>query len=180
MTLTFGLTSICDLHAKLKRDAIALDEEVTSDRLFNFVVTGYSMIDWVKNDPSVPFEAKNSVIVQELYDDEWLKVCGDIATASKHFTLSKRKPIISSVSSSNGFGTGRFGKGGYGVGEESIDIYLNDGTRFHCLDLVNGVLSSWNNFFSAHDICARSSKVTIKSTLNKANRIFTDKKINPS
>ncbi|WP_341710396.1 hypothetical protein [Limnobacter sp.] len=152
MTLTFGLTSIRDLHAKLQRDAAALDNEVTSDSFFNFVITGYSMIDWVKNDLTVPSTAKLPAIVQGLYNDPWLKVCGDIATASKHFTLTKRTPITSSASSSSGFGVGRFGKGVYGVGEESIEVCLNNGTSFHCLDLVQGVLSSWQTFFSAHGI----------------------------
>jgi len=152
MTLTFGLTSIRDLQSKLQRDAAALEDEVTSDSFFNFVITGYSMIDWVKNDPSVPSTAKVPAIVQTLYNDPWLKVCGDIATASKHFTLTQRTPITSSASSSSGFGVGHFGKGGYGVGEESIDVCLNSGTSFHCLDLVQGVLSSWQTFFSAHGI----------------------------
>lgn len=110
------------------------------------------MIDWVKNDPSVPPTAKVPAIVQGLYNDQWLKVCGDLATASKHFTLTTRTPITSSASSSRGFGVGRFGKGDYGVGEESIEVNLNDGTNFHCLDLVQGVLSSWQIFFTAHGI----------------------------
>ncbi|AOS84391.1 hypothetical protein BIU88_09770 [Chlorobaculum limnaeum] len=152
MALTFGLTSIRDLHAKLQRDAATLDEEVTSDSFFNFVVTGYSMIDWVKNDPSVSSAAKVPAIVESLYNDHWLKVCGDLATASKHFTLTKRTPITSSASSLSGFGVGRFGKGVYGVGEESIEVCLNDGTSFHCLDMVQGVLSSWQTFFSIHGI----------------------------
>jgi hypothetical protein len=152
MALTFGLTSIRDLHAKLQRDAATLDEEVTSDSFFNFVVTGYSMIDWVKNDPSVSSAAKVPAIVESLYNDHWLKVCGDLATASKHFTLTKRTPITSSASSLSGFGVGRFGKGVYGVGEESIEVFLNDGTSFHCLDMVQGVLSSWQTFFFAHGI----------------------------
>ena len=110
MALTFGLTSLNDLYAKLKRDASALEHEVTSDHFFNFVVTGYSMIDWVKNDPYVPYTAKSSDILQGLYNDQWLKVCGDLATACKHYTLSKRKPITLSAIASSGFGVGGFGK----------------------------------------------------------------------
>jgi hypothetical protein len=49
MALTFALSSIRDLFAKLERDAALLDEEVTADRAFNFVVTGYSMIDYGKD-----------------------------------------------------------------------------------------------------------------------------------
>jgi hypothetical protein len=38
--LTFGLKTPRDLLEKLKRDATLLDDEVTSDRFFNFAVTG--------------------------------------------------------------------------------------------------------------------------------------------
>ena len=152
MALTFGFSSIRDVFSKLERDAAALAEEVTGDGLFNFVITGYSMIDWVKNDPSVPVAAKAANVVQALYDDQWLKVCGDLATAGKHFTLTSRTPITDSTRSERGFGVGRFGTGAFGVGEESIEIQLNDGTTFDSLDLVKGVLSSWKAFFSAYGI----------------------------
>ena len=60
MVLSFGFSGIKDLFLKLEREATALNEEVTRDRFFNFVVTGYSLIDWIKNDPSVPSSAKKS------------------------------------------------------------------------------------------------------------------------
>jgi hypothetical protein len=132
--------------------ADALDEEVTSDRLFNFVVTCYSMIDWVKNDPGIPASAKTDIAVQGVYNDKWLKVCGDLATASKHFKLTNRVPITSSATTSQGFGVGRYAKGGYGVAEESIEVQLNDGTTLVCLDLVRGVVACWQSFFSDHGI----------------------------
>src|ERR1700687_3524557 len=47
-----------------------LEEEVTSDRLFNFVVTGYSMIDWVENDPNVPPAAKADPVIRGLRSPE--------------------------------------------------------------------------------------------------------------
>lgn len=166
MPLTYGLSSICDLFEKLQRDAAALDEEITSDRLFNFVLTGYSMIDWIKNDPSVPTSAKDTAAIEKaLYSDKWLKICGDLATASKHFKLTKRIPITSSATSANGFGMGRYGKGGYGVGEENIVVELNDGTSIDCLDLVNGVQATWQRFFSTHGICASAAQVLMDSRL---------------
>jgi hypothetical protein len=154
MTLTYGLSSVRDLFAKLQRDAALLDEEVTSDRFFNFVVTGYSMIDWVQNDPSLPPAANTAAVVQELRHDQWLKVCGDLANASKHFTLDirKRKPVTASADSTRGYGVARYGKGAYGVGEECIEIQLNDGTSFHCLNFVTGVISTWEIFFATQGI----------------------------
>ena len=152
MTLIFCLNSVRDLFAKLQRDSDALDEEVTSDGLFNFVVTGYSMIDWLKNDPAVPASAKADIVVSDLRKDKWLKVYGDLAIASKHFKLKQRVPVTSSATTSQGFGVGRYGKGGYGVGEESIEVQLNDGATFHCIELVQGVIASWQTFFAAHNI----------------------------
>jgi hypothetical protein len=149
---TFGLLSARDLYAKLQRDAAALDDQVTSDRMFNFVVTGYSMIQWVEKDPTIPPAARTGAIVDGLYRDRWLKVCGDLATACKHFTITKRKTVTASATSVLGYGHGRYGKGPYGTGEESINIELDDGTSFHCLDLVKGVLSTWQGFFQAHGI----------------------------
>ena len=150
MSLTYGLSTAKELLEKLQRDAALLDEEVTSDRFFNFVVTGYSLIDWVKNDPAVPAAAKAAV--SSLYSDPWLKVCGDLATASKHFVLTTRVPVTAHASSQRGWGAGRFGKGGWGVGEESIVVTLNDGTTYSGLDLVKEVLQAWNRFFVAHGI----------------------------
>lgn len=148
MSLTPSLSSAIDLFGKLQRDAAAIQKHVTSDEFFNFVVTGYSLIDWVKNDPSLSPSAKANV--SGLYKDRWLKVCGDLANASKHFILDKRTPITNSASAQSGFGVGRWGGGLFGQAEESIIIELNDGTSFGCLDLVREVVSTWQNFFAAN------------------------------
>jgi hypothetical protein len=145
--LTAGLKTPRHLLEKLKRDGILLDEEVTSDRLFNFVITGYSLIDWLKHEPTVPASD-----VEAMYHDGWIKICGDIATASKHFSLTARKPITSNVDSRQGWGMGRFGKGGFGTGEEDILIQLNDGSSFSCLELVRKVIETWEEFFRLHGI----------------------------
>lgn len=145
MALTYGLSSARSLYEKLKRDAKALKEEVNSDRFFNFVVTGYSLIEWVEKDPSVPQTAQTAV--KDIRRDQWIKRCRDLANASKHFTLNY-PPITSSATSEQGFGVGGFGQGGFGLGEESIEVKLTDGSSFDCLELVEGVMKTWNDFFS--------------------------------
>ena len=77
MPLTFGLQTPRHLFDKLKRDVALLDDDVTSDRFFNFVVTGYSIIDWLKHEPSVPHAA-----TEGMYKDRWIKICGDLASYS--------------------------------------------------------------------------------------------------
>ena len=144
------IASSADLFDKLKRDAALLNDKVTSDGLFNFVVTGYSLIDWVKRDPVTKGKPENSKAVDALYKDPWLQVCGDIATAAKHFALTSRKPITEHVVSRQGFGVGRYGIGEYGVGEERIVVVLTDGSEYSLLQVVEGVLGTWTTYFDGH------------------------------
>lgn len=150
MSLTFGLKTPRDLLGKLRRDAYLLDQEVNSDRFFNFVVTGYSLLDWVKKLPTTDAVAKKAV--EALYTNQWIAICGDLANSVKHFTLKTRVPIISKTSSSQGWGCGRWGKGGYGIGEEQIYIELNDGQTFSALDIANNVISVWEQFFKSFNV----------------------------
>jgi hypothetical protein len=158
MALTYGLKSPRDLLEKLKRDAKLLVQDITSDKFFNFVVTGYSIIDWVRNDASISQSAKSAV--NNLYNDPWIKVCGDLANASKHFTLDKRKPITASAESHKGEQqTTKWGSYPWGVTPhthieqaEYIQIDLEDGSSLSCLELVKKVVETWDNFFRTHQL----------------------------
>jgi len=152
MSLTYGLKSPRDMLAKLRRDHVRLNEEVSSDNFFNFVVTAYHIIDWVKNNPSVPASAKNDV--GSVYGNTYIAVCRDIANASKHFALDPKYKgqITAKTSAISGFGVGRYGAGGYGVGEESIMVVLNDGQRFDGLQLAQEIINAWDVFFAKHSL----------------------------
>jgi hypothetical protein len=151
MTLTPGLSSAADLFAKLRRDADQLNQAVTTDRFFNFVITGYSLIDWIKNDASIAAAARTPDQIKALHSDPWLKVCGDLANASKHFMLTTRKPVVIDARQSSGWGTGRYGAGSFGQGEESIVLTIEGSTsEWTALEFVTGVMQAWNSFFSEH------------------------------
>lgn len=153
MTLTYGFKSIRDLAAKLHREGTALQEKgVTADAFFNFVLTGYSMIDWVRNDPSLPSSALKNNAVSSLYSDHWLKICGDLATAIKHFKVTSRTPVVANTAAEQGFGVGRFGIGPFGVGEHHIVIELDDGENINAPEFVTGVIKTWTDFFQKHGI----------------------------
>ena len=147
-----SLRSASDLLQKVRRDAKLLEDEVTSDRFFNFVVTAYSLIDWIQHDPTVPISAKAPSEIAALRGDQWLLLCGDAATGAKHFKLTQRTPTATKVSAVSGWGVGRFGKGKWGVGEEHITVHLPDGRVYGALELVRGVLDTWKGFFTRHAI----------------------------
>jgi len=149
-----SLRSAADLLQKVRRDAALLDDEVTSDRFFNFVVTAYSLIDWIDHDPTVPIAAKAPAELAALRADQWLLLCGDAATGAKHFKLTRRTPTAAKVSVALGFGVGGYGKGKWGVGEEHITVHMPDGRVYGALELVRGVLDTWAAFFARHGIAA--------------------------
>ncbi|MCL7942922.1 hypothetical protein [Marinobacter sp. ATCH36] len=153
MSRTYGLKTASDLLAKLDRDAKLLQEGVSSDRFFNFVVTAYSLADWVQNDPVVPQPAKADL--QRFRGTTAIKICRDLANASKHFLLDPTRnpnPAVSAADSDQGFGAGRFGVGDYGIGEEKITVILGAGNSIDGLDLMEDTLMEWQQFFSNHGI----------------------------
>jgi hypothetical protein len=142
-----------DLLGKLSRDADLLHEEVSSDRFFNFVVTAYSLADWIQNDPSVNQSAKADLT--RFRSMPCIKICRDLANASKHFQLDPKKnpnPKVASASSDQGFGVGRFGHGEFGVGEEEIFIALDDGSTQDGFSLMEDTLREWKAFFTQHGL----------------------------
>lgn len=153
MALTFGFKTARDLLMKLEREAaLHRNDGVTADHFMNFVLTGYALIDWIKNDPAVPAAAKGHSVITGLYADHTLKVCGDLANSVKHFTLTTRQPITTATAANCGFGVGRFGMGGFDEGEQEIIITLCDGTVMNALNFVQDVLATWNQFFLTHKI----------------------------
>lgn len=152
MNLTPGLTSAVDLFHKLQRDVGRLNEEVTCDCFFDFVITGYSLIDWVKNDQSLPVTTRSATAIDRLHKEPWLKVCGDLANASKHFTLKRRMPVVKEAKSTIAHEIGRFGTGAYVEGEEGIDVEIENGTVWTALEFAAGVIQAWLQFFERHGI----------------------------
>jgi hypothetical protein len=156
VALTPGLADSCALFEKLKHDGALLNEKVDAYRFFNFVVTGWSLRDWINSDTSLPSTVRAAL--DNLHQrDLWLGLCRDFANASKHFTLTYTSKIVSATPTDEGpgtvYGSGVYGAGVYGRGAADIDIRLNDGRQLYCPDLVKGVIATWEAFFVRHRLC---------------------------
>jgi hypothetical protein len=148
MSLRYGLKTARDLFEKLKRDADALRAGVASDGLFNFVVTGYHLCEWVAKDPSLSTAAKAEAEV--FRDEEVIQVCRDLANASKHWTITYYTPSVDTAESRQGWGCFRWGRGTWGVGEEETVITMKSGGSYNALELKDRVVALWEAFFSKH------------------------------
>ena len=136
---------------KLQREQDRLRAEVTSDNVFNFVVTAYHIVDWIKNST---LGSSVKTAVRKMRGNPYIAVCRDLANASKHFELDQGYPnqVVDQTSVQTGFGRGRYGKGAYGIGEPTIVIVLMDGTRYDVLELSQKTVDAWQGFFAAHGL----------------------------
>jgi len=151
--LTYKLNGPCDLLEKLRKDVELLENKVTSYRFFNLAVTGYHIIDWIRNNKSVSAATREAV--KNMYENEYISVCRDVANASKHFEFKgnyKNRKIKSAESIQGPCGTGRCGKGLSGIGEEQITIECLDGNKYDALEFARAILKIWDDFFKEHEL----------------------------
>ena len=135
----------------MQRDAEVLEKCVTGDAAFNFVITAFHIYDWVKAANSEKTsEAKKDL--QRLFKSEYFRLCRDLANASKHMEITQYDTTMTDVTSNQGFGVGRFGKGPFGVGEESIKVTSSSGEEVDILKLKDEVLELWSIYFRKHDL----------------------------
>lgn len=140
LDLCYGLRTARDLFGKLVRDAALLDDQVTGDRMFNFVVTAMHLAEWIEKDPTMSVAPTE---LAELRVSPLLAACREIADALKHFDLEPRRASttdVVSVSTSQGYSVGRFGKGGFGADKEQITITLDSSGQVGALRFVRDIL----------------------------------------
>lgn len=141
------LENYSDLFDKLKYELELLEQEVTSYNFFNFAVTAFHLIDWVKNSDNADGQIKQQVT--ELYKDEHFSLCNDVCNFYKHFKITRYTPKVKDIESKTGYGCGRYGKGVYSVGEESIYVITKTGQKYDGLDLARNVYKKWEIFFES-------------------------------
>jgi hypothetical protein len=99
---SFGLTSPLDLLDKLRYDFKRLKADEGQQAMlytaWDFFVTAYSLVDWVKN-----HKGMTRVQADPLYAPRIIKICGDIANGSKHFHLDNPNPTAKTHSAPPAF-----------------------------------------------------------------------------
>lgn len=147
MPLHPGFETAADLYHKLKCDAATITKAVTPHNFFNFVITAHSLCDWAERDPSVSSTAHAAVANVRV--SPWLQMCRDVANGSKHFEVTSYEPSVTDSHGDVGYGSGRFGRGDYSVGEWSITLEHNNNTH-EALTVVAQVMAVWHTFFEEY------------------------------
>jgi len=83
----FGLNNFKDLFKKLEREYNLLKDEVTTDRIVNFVLTADSLFEWIEKDKTVTGEIRKQF--KKLINTVQYKIINDMANRAKHLVRKK-------------------------------------------------------------------------------------------
>lgn len=168
--LRYDLATYLDLYAKLKRDVARFVAEPSGDHLFNAMVTAWCLADWLVVDlgPTATPEmllglralsgkapGQRSRDYQHLADP--MKMCSDIAEASKHGGLDRKTRIVSDVVPTDGtYGSGIYGFGRYGETRRRYAV-IAGGKMHDAEDVLSEVLALYDGFLTEHGLLSEVS-----------------------
>jgi hypothetical protein len=136
-----------DMLAKAERDLLRLRECLNVDIVFNFFVTAYHVMDYVKVMGKV-----GEADIKRMRDDDDLDMCRFICTQGKHLEVKVRpKDVLTDYSPGSGMlGFGPIGGGPIGAGPQWF--LFCDGKEVRPIQLAETVIAKWKKFFLDHDI----------------------------
>lgn len=140
-------TSAHEVYNKLFRELLEIEREVHIDKLDHFIQTARNLLEAVQAD-STNTTREQRRLIGRLKSDQDFRVCNDIANRQKHFR-PKQGDLAKGATVRCGFGVGRFGRGGFGVGEQTVVIELADGSTENALEFVRRIAEKLKPLFSA-------------------------------
>ncbi|MEP9322366.1 hypothetical protein PPMP20_04385 [Paraburkholderia phymatum] len=84
----FELTDATEMLRKAKRELARIQSDASVDHVYNFFVTAYHVIDYVKEGGSVSREE-----LQALRTDWMIQYCADVCNKAKHMRLTRRDDV---------------------------------------------------------------------------------------
>lgn len=155
--LPYGFNDACDLFRKLERDAKRVAKAKRgvdlADHFFNFLVTGFHLVEWIeKSFPHIPEKE-----IQDLKSRSWFGAIRELANASKHFALNYETRRIAALCSRY-VGSGPIPSRLNPQELTGISVYIKESEiespkRYSVLEFVNEILDGYREFAERHGIC---------------------------
>ena len=125
----FGMSSPREMLDKAKRELSKMKSDLNPDTIFNFFVTTYHVMDYVKTATRVPSPSA----IKDMYDDEDFKMCQFVCNQGKH-------SILRTVTPYSAFADGPSG------GDVIYEI-VDGSNRAAVLHLGDKLIAKWEKFF---------------------------------
>jgi len=157
-----------DLLLKLCRESINVYKSTTGeevlDRFFNFCVTAHSLRDWI-----IKSSGLNPNTVHGYCNNfDYLRMCRDVANATKHFGLDPGKESSVSLIGEKELSYRPMVPGKLDpkeiVKQPSLEVLDQSGKQFNLTDFMNHSIESWINVFD-HFAVTREKKLFYTKSL---------------
>ena len=118
---------------KAKREYSRMKLDLNSDTIFNFFVTTYHIMDYVKSMKTI-----DDAAIQKMFDDEDFKMCNYVCNKGKHAILKKVSPY-------NVYADGP-------PGGEIIYSVITPEKTVRVEELADKLIAKWEKFFADNHI----------------------------
>ena len=144
----FEIASPRDLLDKAKRDYETMKTDTSTDTIFNFFVTTYHIVDYVK-----ALGTASDSAIDQLYADPDFKICQFLCNKGKHIKLRSREPYAAQHQPAVlGGALGSFVLGVDRLGGPEKFVVLDGSQEVEVTELGARLILKWEEFFTAHKI----------------------------
>lgn len=144
----FEIASPRDLLKKAKRDYVKMKADTSTDTVFNFFVTTYHIVDYVKALGTV-----GDSTIEQLYADDDFKICQFLCNKGKHIKLRSGEPYEAQYQPPiEGGMVGSFVLNSDVLGGPERFVVLAGTQEVDVIELGQMLLDKWEAFFLAHGI----------------------------
>ena len=144
----FEISSPRDLYDKAKGDFQIMTDETSTDTVFNYFVTTYHVMDYVKSLGTIPNDD-----IKQIYKDDDFKMCQYLCNKGKHFKLRSVEPYEAKhLPEVPGGVLGSFVLDSDQLGAKEKFVILDNGKEVNVMELGERLIKLWDKFFRDHNI----------------------------
>jgi hypothetical protein len=144
----FLLCTPRDMLEKAKRDLVRLRAEPNADSVFNFFVTAYHIMDYVRELGTISQSAMDS-----MYADIDFDLCRFICNRGKHLIVRKDPKTVETRRTAGAvLGKMQLGDPGAALGTEPRWQFFCDNKEIDPLQLGQTLVKKWETFFTVNGI----------------------------
>lgn len=142
----FLLRTPTDMLEKAKRELVKLTDQTSPDTIFNFFVTAYHVMDYVKRLGTV-----SQTAIDNMYADPDFELCNLICNRGKHLILTRTpRQVTAAEIGGGGFNASAFNEYEFNASPEWK--FFCDNVEIQPLQLAKSIIGKWEGFFHANGI----------------------------
>jgi len=149
--LSFDIKTSEDFFKKLQEDYKEFCIDKTSSRVaLNCAMTAWHLTEWIYNEYNSQLISNYSTLTAFQIDIKRqcpsLQIMHDIANGTKHYLLTRHRPIIKDTTLHQGAFSSDFSRD---FDISTLDIELNDGTKIYFEDEIETSINFWIQYLNS-------------------------------